>query len=72
MKVRKKKKVYALYKGDVNLCDGTIKEIADKMNLSEETIRFYKSNTYKKRRNESDNFLELVLIEDEYKYEVEI
>lgn len=69
MKVRRKKKVYALYKGDVNLCDGTIKEIADKMNLSEETIRFYKSNTYKRRRTDSENFLELILIEDEYKYE---
>ena len=69
MKVRKKKKVYALYKGDVNLCDGTIKEIADKMNLSEETIRFYKSKTYKRRRIDSENFLELIVIEDEYKYE---
>lgn len=71
MKLRKKK-VYALYKGETNLCDGTIKEIAEKMNLSLETIRFYKSNTHKKRRNESDNFLELIVIEDEYKYEVKI
>lgn len=70
MKVLKKKKVYALYKGDTNLCDGTIKEIAEKMNLSVETIRFYKSNTYKKRRTDSEKFLELIIIENEYKYEV--
>lgn len=67
----KKVKVYALYKGEINLCDGTLKEIALKMNKPVETIRFYASKIYKKRRKDSidNNYLELVEIEDEFVYE---
>lgn len=42
-------KEYALYKGEECLAIGTIKEIAAKMKVSEKSIRFYGSPSYKKR-----------------------
>lgn len=48
--------MYALYKGDEFLCMGTIKEIAEKMGVSERTIRFYSSPVYQRRgRGEKGN-----------------
>lgn len=41
--------IYALYKGDEFVTDGTAKEIANKMNVSISTIKFYASPTYKRR-----------------------
>lgn len=48
-------KGYALYKGDEFLAMGTIKEIANQMNVKPKTIAFYKTNTYKKRCKSFDN-----------------
>ena len=45
----KKEKIYALYRGDEYICDGTIEEVAKKQGVKVETIYFYKSPTYKKR-----------------------
>lgn len=58
----KNKDIYALYRGEENLCDGTIKEIADKMGCSPQTIYFYGTNVYKKRSKDSLNRLCLVYI----------
>ena len=46
----KRVNIYALYKGDKNLIDGTIKELANYLNVKEKTIQFYNSNVYKNKR----------------------
>lgn len=48
-----KKKEYALYKGDELLAIGTLKELSDKFNVKKETIKFYSSPSYLKRRKNS-------------------
>ena len=53
-------KIYALYKGDKLLADGTLLQIAHKMGVKLKTIKFYKTPTYLKRRKNSKNFRELV------------
>jgi len=45
--------VYALYKGEQLIADGTIKEIAKKLGNSEKTIRFFATPSYKKRVSEN-------------------
>lgn len=42
-------KMYALYHGDNILTIGTKKELADYLGVSERTIYFYSTPTYKKR-----------------------
>ena len=49
MKKGRKRKKYVLYKDDKILSHGTIEEIASKMNLSVNTLYFYRTPTYKKR-----------------------
>lgn len=58
------RRVYALYKGDLNVCDGTIAQIAKRMGVKPDTIRFYGTPTYQKR-NTGENFYSLVLIEED-------
>lgn len=53
-------KIYALYKGDKLLADGTLLQIAYKMGVKLKTIKFYKTPTYLKRRKNSKNFRELI------------
>lgn len=55
-------KIYALYKGDELLAQGTIVQIACKMGVKIRTIQFYKTPTYLKRRNKGKNFRELIEI----------
>ena len=54
-------KIYALYKGDKLLADGTLLQIAHKMGVKYETIYFYTMPTYK-RRCKGKNRRELVFI----------
>lgn len=42
-------KEYAVYKGDVLLAIGTLKECAEKLNVTESTILFYQFESYQKR-----------------------
>jgi len=56
--------IYALYKNDELLVIGTTKEIAKFRNVKVETIRFYRTPTYKKRCGNSKNRLELVLVDE--------
>ena len=42
-------RIYALYKGDKWLLDGTKKELADYLKVKIRTIDFYMSKTYEKR-----------------------
>lgn len=54
---------YALYKGEKLLMIGTISEIAEKLNINTESVKFYKTPTYKKRTTE--NARRLVSLEEE-------
>lgn len=58
--MKKRIKNYALYKGEELLAEGTIIQIAYKMNVKVRTIQFYKTPTYKKRCKNSLNRKELV------------
>ena len=44
-------KKYALYKGDELVAEGTIGQIATKMGLPQNTVRFYKTPSCKRRYN---------------------
>lgn len=43
-------KEYALYKGEALLCVGTAREIAQDQGVSVDTIRYYGTPAYKRRR----------------------
>jgi len=59
-------KIYALYKGEQNLMDGTLEQIARARGISYETARFMTSPVYKKRvENAKRGRLELVEITEE-------
>lgn len=58
-----KNKIYALYKNDELLVIGTTKEIAKFRNVKVETIRFYRTPTYKKRCRNSKKRLELIEVD---------
>lgn len=45
--------IYALYKGEELLVIGTVKEIAQKMNVKVGTVFYYRTPTYKKRTSEN-------------------
>lgn len=53
-------KIYALYKGDQLIADGTLLQIAYKTGVKLRTIKFYKTPTYLKRRKNGKNYRELV------------
>lgn len=59
----KKIRIYALYHGDTWLTDGTRSELAKFINVSERTITFYMSNTYK---NRNENGYRVIFIGVEY------
>lgn len=49
--MKKKRKIYALYKGDTNICDGTIKEIAKYLHTTESNVRCWKSRQAQNKGN---------------------
>lgn len=49
-KKRKQKTViYAIYRGDEYICDGTKEECAEKLGVTPDTVYFYSSDVYKER-----------------------
>ena len=42
-------KIYAVYKGDKFLCEGTVKECAKCLKVKEKTIKFWNTKSNKKR-----------------------
>ncbi len=62
-------KIYAVYKGEQNLIDGTIKECAKFLGVKEETIRFWNSRAYKERikkyKRSKQPMLAIVIEEEE-------
>lgn len=63
--MRKSKDIYALYKGDRFLELGTVNELAAYLNVSPRTIRFYASNTYKKRMKGNNYYIVIKVEEDD-------
>lgn len=55
-------RIYALYKDDRLIAEGTLAQIAKKQGVKESTISFYGSPTYQKRIKKSG--LSLTLLED--------
>lgn len=53
-------KTYTLYKGENILAFGTMKQIAEKLNVKVKTIYFYTTPAWKKRCKKSINRRELV------------
>lgn len=60
----KKKKVYALYKGDEFLEIGTYEELAKYLGVSKRTIQFYLSPSNKKR-DKGNKYVVVKLEEDD-------
>lgn len=57
---------YAVYKGDELLGIGTAKELAEKLKVKVETIKFYSTASYQKRiKKENHNRLISVKLEDD-------
>lgn len=70
MAYKKKKKyirnksIYALYKGENFIKEGTFKEIAEYIGVTETTVYFYSTKSYLKRHKKtSNNYKVLVLVE---------
>ena len=42
---------YAMYKGDEQISFGTREEICKKMNIKRKTFEYYRSNAYKRKKN---------------------
>lgn len=49
MKGKRGNSIYALYKGETNLMDGTLEELARKRGVSRATMIYYKSHAYRQR-----------------------
>ena len=58
-------KEYALYKGDRFIDLGTRKYLSELLNVTEQTIYFYATPTYKKRGGENNNRYVVIEIEDD-------
>ena len=52
---QKYKNVYAIYKGDMFLAEGTIKELAKELNIKEKTAKWYTSKPCRRRAELNDN-----------------
>ncbi|HFJ9381206.1 TPA: hypothetical protein ACGW65_005733 [Bacillus paranthracis] len=65
MKIPWNERVYALYKGDQFLTDGTILEISKGTNKSLDWLRYMLTPSYEKKRENSINCLRLIQIDDE-------
>lgn len=57
-------KIYALYKGETNLMDGTITQIAYRRGVNCRSILFLLTPAYHKRSKGKNNLMALVPIED--------
>ncbi|MGM9923461.1 MAG: hypothetical protein ACI35R_04355 [Bacillus sp. (in: firmicutes)] len=58
-------KIYALYKGEDLLADGTIEEISEQTGKTVDHIRFMTFPTYHKRCKPGGKRMQMVLLEDD-------
>lgn len=69
----KSKRIYALYKGEKFIADGTLRELAHKTNRTYDTLYFYTTPAYQRRvensknnlKNKSRGRLKLIELKDE-------
>ena len=47
--------IYAVYRGDEFIDMGTIKQLASKFRVKEDTMRYYTSKAHKRRRTAREN-----------------
>jgi DNA-binding CsgD family transcriptional regulator len=59
-----KHKIYALYKGETLLADGTTKEIAEKMGIRVRSVLYYRTPAYQRRAKKVRNRRVLVCLDD--------
>ena len=57
-----KKRIYAVYKGEELLCDGTTEEICNQMNIKLATFRYYRTK-YWNNRAKGNNHIVIVRID---------
>lgn len=62
--IRKMDRIYALYKGDDFICDGTITEIARKTGKTRNSLYWMTSPAYKKRIYRG-NKLQMIELDDD-------
>lgn len=65
MKIPWHKRIYALYKGDDLICDGTIREISRKTGKTVDHLKWMTYPTYAKRIEGRPNRQVLVSLDDE-------
>ena len=56
-------KIYAMYKGEECIAIGNVYQLAKELNVKIDTIRFYLTPTYQKRKKNSKNRRVLVRVE---------
>lgn len=56
---------YALYRGDELLDVGTLREIAERQGVKEQTVYYYSTPSYRRRCDGSEDRLLAVLVEGE-------
>ena len=62
-----REKIFAVYKGDEFIDLGTRKELAEKLNIKPNSIKFYSTPIYRKRTKDKPNSLIVIKIEDDEK-----
>lgn len=67
--MRRIDKIYALYKGDVNIWDGTLQEIANYTGKTVKTLSWMTYPAYNRKLTEDDNRLRLIEIPEELESE---
>lgn len=65
MKIPWYKKVYALYKGDVFITEGNIREISRDTDKTINFLKYMTTPTYEKRCGNGQNRLKLIPLDDE-------
>ena len=53
--------IYAMYKGDKFLCEGTSQEICKQMGIKFNTFQYYRTNYYKKNRETKLNNRKIII-----------
>lgn len=61
--------IYALYKGEEFITEGTIKEIAKHQGIKPKSVEFYARPAYKRRIKNKNKSYQLILIEKNIKKE---
>ncbi|HSH24199.1 MAG TPA: hypothetical protein VLA13_01475 [Massilibacterium sp.] len=54
---------YAVYKGDKFVTIGTVEELSKELGVKQETVRFYATPSYRKRKKENGNHIIVIKIE---------